>query len=140
MATHDMWLKATWGQVQFVARGGIVTISHNEAIGNNNPCDMVIYTKGGAGREVLTKAARIIRYDLEQQGIALNSGVEKFLKVAAREDMKSPYISKWNDFRLWMKEEMDIFQLRLKSLFMQSQRPLKKTKCSKTLKCISKER
>jgi hypothetical protein len=128
VAPFDMWLKATWGQVQFVARGGIVTISNGEAIGNNNPCDMVVWTSHGAGREVLTKAARVIRYDLEQQGIPICRGAEKFLKTAAKEDMKSPYISKWNDFRLWMKEGMEALQSRLKMLLADK---TKSKKCKK---------
>lgn len=128
VAPFDMWLKATWGQVQFVARGGIVTISNGEAIGNNNPCDMVVWTSHGAGREVLTKPARVIRYDLEQQGIPICRGAEKFLKTAAKEDMKSPYISKWNDFRLWMKEGMEALQSRLKMLLADK---TKSKKCKK---------
>jgi len=128
VADRDMWLQALWGQVQFVAKGGIITILNGEAIGNNNPCDMVIYTQNGMGRVVLTKPARVIRYDLEQQGIPICKGAEKFLKIAAHEDMKSPYISKWNDFRLWMKEGMEALQSRLKMLLADK---TKSKKCKK---------
>ena len=113
VATCDMWLMAKWGKVQFVAKGGIVTISEKEAIGNNNPCDMVIYHQGFIGHTVLTRATREIRYELKQADIKPNSALKKFLHIAGREDMKSPYISKWTDFRLWMKEQMQTLKKRL---------------------------
>jgi hypothetical protein len=133
----DMWLKASWGQVQFVAKGGIVTISNDEAIGNNNPCDMVIYCAGKKGLAVLTKPARVIRYDLEQQEIPICKGAEKFLKIAAHEDMKSPYISKWNDFRLWAKAEIREVHKRIKDFFSDNH---KKGNCQKNRLRVDKER
>ena len=116
VASCDLWLKAKWGAVQFVAKGGIITISGTEAIGNNNPCDMVIYHQGWIGHTVLTRSAREIRYELNQAGIPLTSALKKFLRIATREDIKSPYISKWVDFRMWMKAQMQTLKKRLKCI------------------------
>ena len=137
VAEQDMWLQATWGKIQFVAKGGIVTISNGEAIGNNNPCDMVIYCGSKKGGAFLTKPARVIRYDLKDRGIPIEKGVARFLKVAAREDMKSPYISKWNDFRLWAKAEMRAMQKRLRDFFLEKDDV---TRQKQTRRCVDKER
>lgn len=88
VAENDIYLATTWGSVQFVARGGIVTFLGNEAIGNNNPCDMVLHTDLGNGKVVLTKYASAIRRDMFKQKLPISAGAEKFLKIAQTEDMK----------------------------------------------------
>lgn len=88
VATKDLYLKTNWGSVQFVARGGIVTFLGNEAIGNNNPCDMVLHTDLGNGNVVLTKYASAIRRDMFKRELPISAGAEKFLKIAQTEDMK----------------------------------------------------
>ena len=94
VAEQDMYLNASWGEVQFVAKGGIVTISGGEAIGNNNPCDLVIVSDGKKGNVVLTEPVFKIRKDMEQQGMTAAPAVEKFFKVAAEEDRKNPHMQR----------------------------------------------
>ena len=89
VAEKDLYLMSAWGKVQFVARGGIVTISGQEAIGNNNPCDMVVYTQQGLGKKVLTESAAVIKRDVLRLKLPVTSGLKKFLKVAAEEDNKA---------------------------------------------------
>lgn len=88
VAEKDMYLATNWGAVQFVARGGIVTFLGTEAIGNNNPCDMVLHTPVGNGGVVLTKYASAIKRDMLKRQLPISKGVEKFLKIAQTEDMK----------------------------------------------------
>ncbi|MBO6290340.1 MAG: hypothetical protein J6N45_08470 [Alphaproteobacteria bacterium] len=92
VAEQDMYINASWGEVQFVAKGGLVTISGNEAIGNNNPCDMVLVVDGKQGKVPMTENVFKIRSDLEKQGITPTPAIEKFFKVAAEEDRKNPYM------------------------------------------------
>ena len=92
VAESDMYLQASWGEVQFVAKGGLVTFMGDEAIGNNNPCDMVITNGDRKGNKVLTASGYEIRKDLESSGIELSDGAKKFLQVAAEEDRKNPYL------------------------------------------------
>lgn len=92
VAQQDMYLDTSWGEVQFVAKGGLVTISGEEAIGNNNPCDMVLVGKNGKqGTVPMTSEVFKIRADLEKQGVEISPAMEGFLKVAAAEDRKNPY-------------------------------------------------
>jgi len=88
VAEKDMYLATNWGAVQFVARGGIVTFWGTEAIGNNNPCDMVLHTPLGNGGVVLTKYASAIKRDMLKRQLPISKGAEKFLKIAETEDMK----------------------------------------------------
>ena len=90
VAENDMYLQASWGEVQFVAKGGLVTFMGDEAIGNNNPCDMVIANGDRKGNRVLTASGYEIRKDLENSGVELSDGAKKFLQVAAEEDRKNP--------------------------------------------------
>ena len=92
VAESDMYLQASWGEVQFVAKGGLVTFMGDEAIGNNNPCDMVIANGDRKGNRVLTASGYEIRKDLENSGVELSDGAKKFLQVAAEEDRKNPYL------------------------------------------------
>ena len=92
VAEQDMYIHASWGSVQFVAKGGLVTISGEEAIGNNNPCDMVLVVDGKQSNVVMTKPVFEQRKDLEAQGAKLTPAVEKFFEVAAAEDRKNPYL------------------------------------------------
>ncbi len=92
VAENDMYLQASWGEVQFVAKGGLVTFMGDEAIGNNNPCDMVIANGDRKGNRVLTASGYEIRKDLENSGVELSDGAKKFLQVAAEEDRKNPYL------------------------------------------------
>lgn len=92
VAEQDMYVNASWGEVQFVAKGGLITISGNEAIGNNNPCDMVLVVDGKQGKVPMTEPVFKIRADLEKQGIKTTPAVEKFFKTAAEEDKKNPYL------------------------------------------------
>ena len=147
VAPFDLWLDTTWGEVQHVAKGSLVTFSgkagEEEAIGNNNPCDMVLYTKKGNGRVVLTKPAREVRYDAQRAGIVWGKGAEKFLRIAQSEDAKSPYISTWKEVGLLMKSGMFVLQTKLKKLFETKRaEPAKtaKAKGGKTTKRQSKER
>lgn len=88
VAEDDLYLMSTWGKVQFVARGGIVTIARGEAIGNNNPCDMVLHTEQGDGRKVLTEKAFIIQQNMSHLKLPVSLGAERFLQIAAEEDAK----------------------------------------------------
>lgn len=96
VAEQDMYINASWGEVQFVAKGGLVTISGNEAIGNNNPCDMVLVVDGKQSDVVMTKPIFEQRKDLEAKGAKLTPAVEKFFNVAAAEDRKNPYLQGMN--------------------------------------------
>lgn len=96
VAEKDMYLQASWGEVQFVAKGGLVTFMGDEAIGNNNPCDMVITNGERKGNKVLTSSSYEIRRDLESSGVQLSDGAKKFLEVAAEEDRKNPYLPRGN--------------------------------------------
>ncbi len=41
--TRDTYIETTWGEVQLAAEGGLITFTESgEAIGNNNPCDILI--------------------------------------------------------------------------------------------------
>lgn len=80
VAENDMYLQASWGEVQFVAKGGLVTFMGDEAIGNNNPCDMVIANGDRKGNRVLTASGYEIRKDLENSGVELSDGAKKFCK------------------------------------------------------------
>ncbi len=111
----DMYLDTTWGEVQFVAKGGLVTFMGDEAIGNNNPCDMVIHTKAGNGKVVLTKPASEICNDAEKMGIPLSQGAKKFLSVAHAEDVKNPYISTWREVFASVKHGMFVVQKKFES-------------------------
>jgi len=110
VASDDMYLATTWGAVQFVAKGGIITLLGNEAIGNNNPCDMVIHTPQGNGKLVLTNTASEIRNDLEELNLPISAGMEKFLTVAHDEDVKNPYINAWRETIACMKMGMRALQ------------------------------
>lgn len=92
VAEQDMYINASWGDVQFVAKGGLVTISGDEAIGNNNPCDMVLVVDGKQSNVVMTEPIFKQRKDLEAQGAQLTPAVENFFKIAAEEDRKNPYL------------------------------------------------
>jgi len=117
VAPRDLYLDTTWGEVQFVAKGGIVTFSgkpgEEEAIGNNNPCDMVIHTPNGNGSVVLTEPASEVRNDLQKLGLDISAGTEKFLSVAHAEDVKSPYVSTWREVVAGMKMGMRALQSKL---------------------------
>ena len=91
VAAEDTYLDTTWGEVQFVAKGGLITLSGNEAIGNNNPCDMVLVIDGKQGKVPLTEPIFKQRADLEKQGLKPTPAVEKFFGIAAAEDRKNPY-------------------------------------------------
>jgi len=91
-ADRDMYLDTAWGETQFVAKGGLITISGNEAIGNNNPCDMVLVVDGKESKVPMTEPVFKQRADLEKQGAELSPAVEGFFKIAAAEDRKNPYI------------------------------------------------
>ncbi len=91
VAQEDLYLNTTWGEVQFVAKGGLITLSGQEAIGNNNPCDMVFASKDKQGTVALTEPVHKLRADLEKQGLLPTEAMEGFLKTAAAEDKKNPY-------------------------------------------------
>ena len=92
VAAEDLYLDTTWGEVQFVAKGGLITISGEEAIGNNNPCDMVLVVDGKESTVVMTEPVYKQRKALEAQGARLTPAVEGFFAVAAEEDRKNPYL------------------------------------------------
>lgn len=93
VAEKTLFIATEWGDIQEVGAGGIVTISGTEAIGNNNPCDMVLVVDGKQSNVVMTKPVFEQRKDLEAQGAKLTPAVEKFFKVAAEEDRKNPYMN-----------------------------------------------
>lgn len=93
VADKTLFIATEWGEIQEVGTGGIVTISGNEAIGNNNPCDMVLVVDGKQSDVVMTKPVYEQRKDLEAKGAKLTPAVEKFFKVAAAEDRKNPYMN-----------------------------------------------
>jgi hypothetical protein len=97
VAPFDMYLDTTWGEVQFVAKGGLVTFSGEEAIGNNNPCDMVLHTPSGNGSVVLTEPASKVKNNARTSGLSLSKGAKKFLAIAHAEDVRSPYVSTWRE-------------------------------------------
>lgn len=150
VAPFDLWLDTTWGEVQHVGKGGLVTFSgkegEEEAIGNNNPCDMVIYGKNGAGRVVLTKPAREVKYDLDKLGLSISKGAAKFLHIAQIEDARNPYISTWKEVGLMMKSGMLSLQTKLKGLFAgkpaETEKAAKKgkAKATKASSRVGKER
>ena len=101
VAEKDMWIATAWGTPQFVGRGGLVTFMGEEAIGNNNPCDLVIREGDKSGKTPLTTYAYNIAKEYEATfGKKPEGGVELFLRVALEEDKKNPYqmkaISKGN--------------------------------------------
>lgn len=116
VASDDMYLSSSWGTVQFVAKGGIITILGDEAIGNNNPCDMVIHTPSGNGKKVLTNTASEIRNDMEELNLPIVAGADKFLTVAHEEDVKNPYINAWRETIACMKMGMRALQATLARL------------------------
>ncbi len=95
VAKEDMYLDTSWGEVQFVAKGGLVTFMGEEAIGNNNPCDLVIREDGKAASAVLTAPSYNIRKNYEATfGKKPEGAVDDFLKTAAEEDRKNPYLQR----------------------------------------------
>ena len=101
VAEKDMLIATAWGIPQFVGRGGLVTFMGEEAIGNNNPCDLVIREGDKSGKTPLTTYAYNIAKEYEATfGKKPEGGVELFLRVALEEDKKNPYqmkaISKGN--------------------------------------------
>ena len=94
VAKETLFLATDWGEIQEVGKGGLVTISGNEAIGNNNPCDMVLVVDGKESAVVMTEPVYKQRKNLEAQGAKLTPAVEGFFKVAADEDRKNPYLQK----------------------------------------------
>jgi len=95
VASEDMYLDTTWGETQFIAKGGLVTFMGEEAIGNNNPCDMVLHEGGQKGSVVLTAPGYNIRKNYEAVfGKKPNSAVESFLQTAVEEDRKNPYLQR----------------------------------------------
>ncbi len=91
VAPEDIFLATTWGEVQHIAKGGLITMSGDEAIGNNNPCDMVMVNGDKQGTVPLTESVFKIRADLEKQGVQITPAMEGFMQVAAVEDRKNPY-------------------------------------------------
>ncbi|MCL2474249.1 MAG: hypothetical protein FWF23_05065 [Alphaproteobacteria bacterium] len=101
-AQEDMYIDTAWGEAQFIAKGGLVTFMGDEAIGNNNPCDMVLFQEDKEGVRVLTEAAKFIERDAENQGIEVNKGLQTFFEVAGEEDKKN----KWLNQRREVKEAL----------------------------------
>lgn len=92
VAEKDMWIATAWGQPQFVGKGGLVTFMGNEAIGNNNPCDLVIREGDKSGKTPLSTYAYSISKEYETTfGKKPEGGVKLFLGVALAEDKKNPY-------------------------------------------------
>ncbi len=94
-APEDMYLSTTWGEVQFVAKGGLVTFMGDEAIGNNSPCDLVLREDGKKASMVLTAPGYNIRKNYEAVfGKKPEGAVDEFLQIAVGEDRKNPYIQR----------------------------------------------
>ena len=95
VAKEDMYLDTSWGEVQFVAKGGLVTFMGEEAIGNNNPCDLVLRDGDKKASMVLTSPSYNIRKNYEACfGKKPEGAVEEFLQVTAGEDRKNPYLQR----------------------------------------------
>ena len=95
VAEKDMWIATSWGEPQFIAKGGLVTFMGEEAIGNNNPCDLVIREGDKSGKTPLTTYAYNIAKEYETTfGKKPEGGVKLFLEVALAEDKKNPYQKK----------------------------------------------
>lgn len=95
VAKEDMYLDTSWGEVQFVAKGGLVTFMGEEAIGNNNPCDLVLREDGKKASTVLTAPGYNIRKNYEAVfGKKAEGAVDEFLRIAVGEDRKNPYIQR----------------------------------------------
>lgn len=133
VAPRDIYLDTTWGEVQFIGKGGLITFMGEEAIGNNNPCDMVIHTANGNGNVVLTNPASEVRNDLQAHGLTIDSGTEKFLSVAHAEDVKNPYISTWREVVAGMKMGIRSLQSKL-SVFFKKEEEKAKTVVKKATK------
>lgn len=94
-AQEDMYLSTSWGEVQFVAKGGLVTFMGDEAIGNNNPCDLVLREGDKKASMVLTAPGDNIRKNYEAVfGKKPEGAVDEFLQIAVGEDRKNPYIQR----------------------------------------------
>ncbi|MBP5343951.1 MAG: hypothetical protein J6Y85_02630 [Alphaproteobacteria bacterium] len=92
VAEKDMWIATSWGVPQRIGRGGLITFMGNEAIGNNNPCDLVIQEGDKSGKTPLTTYAYNIAKEYEATfGKKPEGGVKLFLDVALEEDKKNPY-------------------------------------------------
>ena len=92
VAEKDMWIATSWGEPQFIAKGGLVTFMGEEAIGNNNPCDLVIREGDKSGKTPLTQYAYNIAKEYETTfGKKPEGGVKLFLDIALAEDKKNPY-------------------------------------------------
>ena len=95
VAKEDMYLDTSWSEVQFVAKGGLVTFMGEEAIGNNNPCDLVLRDGDKKASMVLTSPSYNIRKNYEACfGKKPEGAVEEFLQVTAGEDRKNPYLQR----------------------------------------------
>lgn len=116
VAEEDLYLATTWGQVQFVAKGGIVTFMGKEAIGNNNPCDMVLHTTQANGDVVLTCPVDEIKKDAKQKKLILTQGVRRFFAVARTQDIKNPYLSKCYEIFVGMKNGVQFVQQKFEKL------------------------
>jgi len=92
VAQKDMWIATSWGEPQFVAKGGLITFMGEEAIGNNNPCDLVIHEGEKSAKTPLTAYAYNIGKEYQATfGKEPTGGVKLFLDVALSEDKKNAY-------------------------------------------------
>ena len=112
----DLYLMSAWGKTQFVARGSIVTIVNNEAIGNNSPCDMVVHTPYGNGGKFLTEKAFIIRQDMLRLKLPMSKGVGKFLLVAGEEDAKRSLVYRVKEKHLIAKVKQRVLKMKMRLL------------------------
>lgn len=112
----DLYLMSAWGKTQFVARGSIVTIVNNEAIGNNNPCDMVVHTPYGNGGKFLTEKAFIIRQDMLRLKLPMSKGVGKFLLVAGEEDAKRSLVYRVKEKHLIATVKQRVLKMKMRLL------------------------
>lgn len=122
VATEDLYILGTWRKIQFVAKGSIVTFRGDEAIGNNNPCDMVLYAPNGTGKVVLTHPIIEVRKDAKERGLELPRGACKFLSVAYREDVKKIYKDAWCEIIDSMKNGVQMVQDKFEAFLDKRQR------------------
>ncbi len=99
VAPTDMWIGTAWGEPQFIAKGGLVTFMGDEAIGNNNPVDLVLRDGDRTGNVPLTRPAYEAKKDAEKTGLKTSVGLAEFYSIAGKEDAKNPYLNRGKDMQ-----------------------------------------
>lgn len=95
VAKNDTYIQTAWGEVQYIAKGGIISFVGKEGIGNNNPCDWVIKSGNKKGNIPLTNLASEVKKDyLQNVNKDINKGLKDFFDVASSQDKINPLLIK----------------------------------------------